>query len=280
MPSRWVCVAIIAFWLGINGWLLWKEVWPSLQPGQPPPFTIDLVEEVQFGAPPKTAWNVTVAGQEKETYHAHTWVEREPGGELYELHLEVSPVLQIQQGGVKPLSGGLVQNMTSRCRVTPAGHLRGLEAEVLVARKVLGVVREVKASFRGDIRGDRFFGHYDIGGVFKGDLDPVSVAHNGAVFLAFHPVQRYRNLRPGQTWRQPSLGLPFDLGGVRVNFVEARVLDTPPMLSWKGKETPCLVIEYEDDDQRMQTWVEKESGLVLRQDAVVGTEHWILQRDR
>jgi hypothetical protein len=290
MPSRWVCVAIVAFWLGTNGWLLWKDVWPNLQPGQPPPFTIDLVEEVQFDKPPQTPWTVTVAGHEKETYRASTWVEREPGGDLYVLNLHVVPSFLAPQD-VKGLSGRLVQSMDSQCRVTPAGHLRGLEAEVTV-------IGEVKASFRGEVRGDSFFGHYgvtfggqDVGkskwlallGKFiprTGDLDPVPVAHDGAVFLPFHPAPRYHGLRAGQSWRVPSLDLLPVAGRASVRFLDAHVLPAPRTLPWKGKESSCLVIEYADDDTQVQTWVEQDSGLVLRQDAVVGTEHWVLQRDR
>jgi hypothetical protein len=277
MPSRWVCVAIVTFWLGSNGWLLWKDVWPRLERGQPPPFTIDLVEEVQLDKAPQTAWTVMVAssarGPARETYRALTWVERESGGDLYVLHFRVSPILAPPPAGGKPRSLGLVESMASRCRVTPAGDLRDLEAEV--------VVRGVRASFRGEVRGDRFFGRYDVGGLFQGDLEPVPVAHHGAVFLPFHPVQRLHGLRPGQTWREPSVGLPaFGLDGSSVRVVQARVLPTPEMLPWKGKDIPCLVIEYADEDQTMRTWVEQDGGLVLKQEAVVGTEHWVLQRDR
>jgi hypothetical protein len=277
MPPRWVCVAIVVFWLGSNGWLLWQDVWPRLQPGQPPPYTIDLVEEVQLEKPPQTAWTVTVVSKggekDRETYRAYTWIEREPGGDLYVLHFRISPILLAPPEGGKPRTRGLIESMTSRCRVTPAGDLRGLEAEV--------VVSGVKASFRGEVRGDRFFGRYDVGGLLGGNLEPVPVARNGAVFLPFHPVKRIRGLHPGQTWREPSVGLPaIGLGGGSVRVVEARVLPTLEMLPYKGKDTPCLVIEHADEDQTTRTWVERDGGLVLKQEAVVGAERWILQRDR
>ncbi len=283
MPPRWACVAIVACWLGTNGWLLWNHVWPDLLrslPGQPPPFAIDLVEEVQLNQQPQTSWIVTVNGEDGPSYRATTWVEREPANDLYVLHFHAKPITP--PPGRQPEPRRLVRLMTSVCRVTPRGDLRSLEADVRIAHAV-----EVWASFHGEVRDGRFFGHYSVGGPnvplsFKGDLDPVPVAQDGAVFLSFHPVQRFHRLRPGQTWRVPSLDLlpGTGLGGGRMHFVEARVLPDLAPLALKGKDTPCLVIEYTDEDQQMRTWVEQESGLVLKQEAVVGTEHWTLQRER
>jgi hypothetical protein len=276
MPSRWVCVAIVACWLGSNGWLLWQDVWPGLQPGQPPPFTIDLVEEVQLDKQPETVWSIFVNGEETWSYRATTWVTREPVNDLYALHFKA----KLPES--KPNPDRVVQSMISLYRVTPTGDLRTLDVEVETTPPV-----KVKAAFRGEVRDDRFFGHYHVGGPgvllsFKGDLDPVPVSHNGAVFLPMHPLQRFPGLRPGQSWRVPSVKLlsGLGLGGGSVRFLEARVLPTPDPLPWKAKETPCLVIEYGDDDDRMRTWVEQEGGLVLKQEAVVGTERWVLQRDR
>ena len=47
MPPRAVCLAILLFWLGVNGYLLYHDLLPRLAPGQAPPYTIDLVEEAQ-----------------------------------------------------------------------------------------------------------------------------------------------------------------------------------------------------------------------------------------
>ncbi len=276
MPPRWVCVAIVVCWLGTNGWLLWQDVWPSFQPDQPPPFTIDLVDEVQLDRPSQTPWTVTVVGRGNEpaedTYRAYTWVEREPDGDLYLHNLRVTPIGAMGNPRSKPR--GLIQSLTSRCRVTRTGDLRSLETDFAVG--------PATASLRGEVRGDLFYAHYhvEVPGMplagREGDLDPVPVTHNGALFLSCHPPNRIRGLRPGQAWRVPSVNMPI-LSGPRVNFIQARVLpETRPL---PGKGTPCLVIEYADEDHPMQTWVERDSGLVQRQDAVVGTERWVMQRD-
>jgi len=45
MPSRGLSIAIIAFWLGMTTWMFLQDIWPYLQPGVPPPYIIDLVDE-------------------------------------------------------------------------------------------------------------------------------------------------------------------------------------------------------------------------------------------
>src|SRR3954451_24938461 len=57
MPPRWLCVLIVASWLVLTGWLFYDELLPRLLPGQPPPVTIDLVEEAQTRRVP-TLWTV------------------------------------------------------------------------------------------------------------------------------------------------------------------------------------------------------------------------------
>jgi hypothetical protein len=281
MPPRWVCVAIVAFWLGTNGWLLWQDVWPNLQPGQPPPFTIDLVDEVQLNRPPETVWLIQANGEQAPSYRGRTWVKRDRPADVYTLHFLVKPIGPDDPADAKKVRRQWVKQMDTECRVTPAGHLRGLWARV---ETTVGVT----ATLRGEVRGESFLGHYQVDGpgvpiTLKGDLDPVPVAHNGAVFLSFHPAQRIdpKYLSPGQTWREPSLGLSLGLQGLRpgLSFVQARVRPDPETVRWKEKDFPCLVIEYTEEEQQMRTWVERKGGLVLKQEAALGNERWVLKRD-
>src|SRR4051812_39004927 len=57
MPSRWVTAVIVLFWLATTSWLFWRDLWPAWRPGEPPPFHIDLVEEVQT-TKMQTSWTV------------------------------------------------------------------------------------------------------------------------------------------------------------------------------------------------------------------------------
>ncbi len=51
MPPRGIIAGIVIFWIGMSGWLFFREFWPQLQPGQPPPFRIDLADEAQNNIP-------------------------------------------------------------------------------------------------------------------------------------------------------------------------------------------------------------------------------------
>src|SRR5260370_38876736 len=44
MPPRSIVAAVLLFWLGANGWMFYREVWPHWRSGEPPPYTIDLTE--------------------------------------------------------------------------------------------------------------------------------------------------------------------------------------------------------------------------------------------
>src|SRR5262249_30863574 len=71
MPSRRLSVAIVALWLAALGWLFSREVLPKLRTGEPPPFAIELVDEVK-AVPRQTNWIIRRNGQ--EAYRAKTRV--------------------------------------------------------------------------------------------------------------------------------------------------------------------------------------------------------------
>src|SRR6516225_2533318 len=62
MPPRWLCLGILAFWVATSGYLFWLELWPTIQPNEPPPFVIDLVDEAQQNIPTPIRWNFYEAG--------------------------------------------------------------------------------------------------------------------------------------------------------------------------------------------------------------------------
>ena len=47
MPGRPYIVGIVFFWMATATWLFQREFWPALQPGEPPPFNVDLVDEAR-----------------------------------------------------------------------------------------------------------------------------------------------------------------------------------------------------------------------------------------
>src|ERR1700687_2495311 len=69
MPARQHIVIIVAFWLLITGWLFYRDLWPKWQPGEPPPYTIDLADEA---SEQKIHWNLLKEGEDHG--YVQTWV--------------------------------------------------------------------------------------------------------------------------------------------------------------------------------------------------------------
>jgi hypothetical protein len=319
MPSRWLSVLIVLFWLTTTGWLFWHDLWPSWRPGEPPPFHIDPVEEVRKGDSLKTFWIVERQNAEEVRSHpvfrASTCVDYQQEDDTYTLHAQLDATKNPKYTAVF-VGIFKIDLMTSKYVVTRGGQLRSLQAEVKATPHLerlgqgLSLLRPllkqqaekgqktsllsdaVSLSIDGEVRGDRFFAHCQAfmpssAKPSQVDLPPTTLSHTGSVLMPLHPVNRIHGLRLGQSWRQPLIdplrdafaGLPGFSGGVR--SLNARVLSQPQMLEQGDSATTCLVIEYTDDEGRIvgSTWVSQDSERVQRQEANLDDGLWIMRRD-
>src|SRR5262245_3307496 len=73
MPPRWATVTIIGFWLIAMAWMTVREIVPRLRVGGPPPYIIDLTDEVSGNV---VNWTVLGPGGEKSK--ATSSVQRMP----------------------------------------------------------------------------------------------------------------------------------------------------------------------------------------------------------
>ena len=126
MPPRWVSAAIIVGWIASVVWLFRLEIWPSLEPGAPPPFTIDLVEEAQTSKLP-ISWRVTQNGN--YTLNAKTSVEHRVKENDFTLRAVFTPppflnAADKQAAEAEKIS---IRHMSSAYRVTPEGQLLDLK---------------------------------------------------------------------------------------------------------------------------------------------------------
>jgi hypothetical protein len=314
MPPRWLSVGIIFGWLAAMGWLFWHDLWPRWRPGEPPPFAIDLVEEVHNDRL-YTQWHVQ--HQKKDATEpvdvfddTKTWVSYQQKDDTFTLHAE----LKSKSRGKKNLEllrfrGSLVKvdSLISSYRVTRAGQLQGLRSQMNFTvveeksperpvdaeekspeRPVDAKTTSIQVVLHGEVRGDQFFlscrgGPESLSRPIEMDLPPVPLSHNTSMLLPLHPVNRIHGLRPGQSWRQPLIDPLHDalgVGGVR--YLNARVLPQPQILKEDDNDkTTCLVIEYTDEDGQFagRTWVEQNSERVQQQEAVRDGDRWIMKRD-
>jgi hypothetical protein len=289
-------VGIVVGWLATMGWLFWHDLWPSWRPGDPPRFSIDLVEEVRNSDRLRTYW--TVQCQKKDAdptdiFRASTWVDYRQEDDTFALHAELKAKGKEKYSlEFPPLLKMEVESMTSTYRVNRAGQLRELALEVKF-RKAGGnqgtsTALPVQFALEGEVRGDQFHVHCraDTPLRVQMDLPPAPVSHSASVLLPLHPVNRIHGLRLGQSWRQPlvdPIGDAFgSLLGGGVHYLDARVLPQPQVLQENDKDkTTCLVIEYEDEDGQFagRTWVEQDSERVQQQEVIRAGELWIMKRD-
>jgi hypothetical protein len=273
MPPRSVTLAIVAFWLATTGWLVYREVLPAFRTDEPPPFIIDLADEVSAHT---INWEALQDGRVFGT--AHTKVV--PGkSRTFILTSKFKPEnLRILTIGVKQVE--------SSYAVTREGDLRELEARVEVFagpdRIKLGIGGRVEnGMFTPEIR----FEGMDLKDAPLPKLEPVPVSGHGSVLNPLHPLNRLKGLHEGQHWVQPVID-PL------VVAVYSLLKRQPPLrrlhaevgtgvLAWKGSDVACWLIEYSEPGQKAsaRTWVRRSDGLVLRQEASHAGLEIILQRN-
>jgi hypothetical protein len=323
------------FWVSTMGWLFWHDLWPSWRPGEPPPFHIDDVAEVQKGNNQvRTFWAIE-RGKVREAhldkvFRASTWLVHHKEEDTFSLHARLDAMKGLLanshlDAAKDPLPQEFyvgntfkIDAMTSEYRVTRAGRLHSLQAEVkatlhsdrLMGGKLFPLLHQilrtppakrqensrfsepVSLKVWGEVRDDQFFAHCratveSLSKPMEFDLPPATVSYTGSVLMPLHPVNKISGLRPGQHWRLPLVDPLRDafasLSGFSsgVRSLNANVLPQPEMLKWGDSETSCLVIEYTNDENNTmgRTWVEQSSNRVLQQEAILEDDRWIMKRD-
>jgi hypothetical protein len=280
MPPRWLCFLIVFFWLASTAWLFWRDLLPQLLPGQPPPFTIDPVEEAQTQRP-YSHWTVYRDGRKALAVRMQV---KKPGRDLFELTAQYDLPMK---NDVVLIDGALLRKMTSTYRVNSRGDLLAIHVHMEgVAQPPQPLLRGESAVVDGEVKNGRL----DLGQTValanrvqqRLPLPDVAAPGGMAVLLALHPVQRLRGLSPGQTWRLTALDPLPALGGVGVKTTFARAEVRPQVEEYShGRyvDVPCLVIDCKGDDLETTTWVREKDGLVLCHEATLGKTRWTLYRD-
>jgi hypothetical protein len=233
MPNRWVCLLIVGCWLATTGWLFWTEILPDLVPGQPPPFTIDLLDELPQNNSTRgeVLWDVyqtTPSPDDKEeaeivkSHMARTWVRRwNPDqtppdwlkrplpDECFEIgiHFQQLPKAVFRHQVVE------IGELDSFYYVTPEGQLLAKSTSAKVTVHLPGwPALSGEIVFTGEVKEGQFLSRYRLVGAewrrhlgdrVAGELPPVAVSHHGSVLDPMQPVTRIRNVKPGQAWDMP-----------------------------------------------------------------------------
>ncbi len=204
MPPRCLSIAIVAFWLCTTGWLLYRNVWPWLLPGQAPPYTINLEDEVQTQQV-HVRW--TVFYNDHPFLRAETWVKFNKQDDTFELHAQVrQPSVPLAGAHGDPFGGLIaIHDMSSVYTVTRQGDLRAVAVQFSGDAHVGPLLTlPGEGTLTGAVRDGRFYSHLSAstplfgGKTIDTDLKPVAVSAHGSVLSPLHPVNRITGLRPAR----------------------------------------------------------------------------------
>ena len=297
MPARPLVLAIVFFWVATTGWLFYRELWPHLRSGQPPPYTIDLADEARLSGAP-ISWSVFRGS--KKIGDAQTFIDYRESDDTFELHSKAT----LNWGQIGPLFVKF-KNLSSMYRVTRDGRLREIVADVEIQIGGFGLMgllqTTTKAHVGGEVKDRRFIPYGWL--VWDGNpiplpLEPVEVPAQVSVLNPLHPIDRIKGLQKGWQWQMQLLNplndslmalLNKDPGAelflrsrTGVQTLRAEVLPDTQVLHWRNHDVPCLVIEYHSDDLTARTWVwqdNEDNGRVLRQEASFWGDNVVMVRD-
>jgi hypothetical protein len=240
MPPRYATLAIVALWLGTTCWMAYRDLLPRLRSGEPPPFTIDLTDELslpdngnrrdrgsRFSAQ-AVAWQVELQGRNEAAGQkigdALTTVLRHED-RTYELQ---GRLVFNDKGKEKlrvPLVSVEISSLTSSYHVSGDGDLQGIALKMVLSDKDnTGVLRmgpgvsQVEIGMEGDVKDGRLWPHAMLYERAKGQsqdayvkkeldlkLKPVPIPPRGTVLNTVQPLNRITGLHEGQSWRVPRI---------------------------------------------------------------------------
>lgn len=231
MPSRFLCLIIVVFWLAMSGWLFYREIWPYLRADRSPSFTIDLLDEIQTQRL-EDFWTVTKNGQ--PAYVARTWIKHQGQDDTFALHCELTRPARVTPGAMPTARER--KTLQSRYVVTRGGELCEADSTLLItlpqADEQPALEFELKIS--GPVREGRFqpvfqFQYREDGQRKQFREQPLDSFEfpRGCVLNPLHPLDRLPGLREGRRWHMPSvrtllsldiLGDSLDLSQEAVTF--------------------------------------------------------------
>ncbi len=258
MPSRWVMVGIVGFWLAMTGWFVGREVWTRY--GQRP-LLLDALREAALDG--EVHW--TIKHNHNRVGRAMTHVIPHPDTGSYEMlqdvYLENYP---LPEPFHLLLGKTITLDVKSRAQVHSTGVLEQLKLEIAL----VGVGR---LDFKGTPRGAKL--HARISGQVAGiDIGPreTEVDYDARdLFLnSLCPASRMPGLRPGLRWETPIVDPTETLaeGLFPRNALprQAVVVEVEEELAQRGPAS-CYDVRSRSPDMSVQIWVETKENKVLRQ---------------
>lgn len=273
----WYPTAVLVVWAASTAWLLSTKVLPAWTAGAPPGLQ---ASHATLGRLVPVAWQVLL-DDEPLGWSISQARRLDDGAMRVEslLHLDRLPLAGALPGWTKlllpgappeePLEGGEIRG---RMEIDSRGRLTAFDSVV-----------DLAGGGRIDLDGTVVGGEVTIR-IRAGAMRHESTRHLPDSLLLgdeFSPSATLPGLSPGRTWTVPLYG-PFRPAHAPLEILHAEVVAAEP-LSVDDRVVTADVVEYRDDPSghrqpRLRSWVERGSGRVLRQEAVLAGRRLVFRR--
>lgn len=258
MPSRPIVLGIFLFWLATIGWMFQRELWPRFSAGEPPPFHIDLADEVGGRV---ILWEV-YQGNERIGL-AQSKIKRN-ADRTFELRNDISfNKLEIQLVQFKRISS--VSRITAKsalisCQVTVKLEMQQLHYEIDIFGDVSEDTLRPKLIVRGPLA-DKLPSFA---------LSPVDVSKKSGLMNVMQPENKIPGLFEGRSWVVPTinpLAASASLLGQGMEMKKKVAIVHTAELHWSGESVACWRIDTGEPGlpPDSQVWVRRSDDLVLQQ---------------
>jgi hypothetical protein len=283
MPPRPVVLLIVLFWVAATAWLVRRDVWPRLRPGEPPPLEQDLTPEAQVAQTP-VPWRAILTRRHlRAEFAVKTLVTYHERDDTFALHCWLRPRTSTpKEDDFRPLAGA-----DSTLRVSREGWLLGLDAEVRTVTDLRIALEERVITCRGTVRDGALALEWHRRGRLEDERDRrelEGLPDNGVLLVPLHPAPRLPGLAPGRRWGTRlfdpvSAALDLSADPADLPWVDAVVRDRPEPLRMLSRDHQCLVVDYEGGDHAGEVWVDRADGQVLKVVARSGDDRWEITRE-
>lgn len=274
MPSRLICVALLAYWLVAAFGLVSRDLLPELSLGNPPDLrTIAVAGE---DAPP-ARWGIQVVDIPsrpelgRSVGHAVTESRRQADGWV-EMSSQVTfdsgrLLAGMAKGASFSRDGNEQIEFYSKYQIDPSGKLRSFHAEVRMPGHE-GELWRIDGALKGTTMSVVSHGPLPLlNRSMSFEYDP-----RGLVRSQFGPLDRLPNLQVGQRWDEQ---VASPLTG-RMETVRAEVRRRT-LIHWDRNPVKTLEVEHRSQGVTARTFV-RPDGLVLRQDLTLPMLRLVLER--
>jgi hypothetical protein len=299
MPSRPVIVGILLLWAGVMAVVARRELLPLFSTDTPPVPAFVVADELSQATVNWTLYRGK-AGDDTKVGTLTTRTEHVKDDNSFRFVTGYRDV-QLRAGGGVALN---VQRATVKVRVSKDGRLLEQTADGVADIDLgkhgkLGGTADVRTVVRdGQLVGTASLSMPGLLDKRECDLTPVPVP-DGQVLNPLMPTDRLRDVTPGRMWKVRQADPLRDamtelfskeaekMGGPKFALptapeLTARVLDLPEDLPRPDGPVSCWVIEYKCDNPPVsaRTWVRRDDGRVLRQEATAYGERMRFERER